>query len=265
MIDALSGIDPSELFATYGIVLLRATGVFVFVPIFGSDLLPMRIRVIVAAAIALALMPLVPANVARPEGLFEMLIAASRELGLGLGLGLAARAIFSGIEAAASVLAVQSGFAMANMVDPTSGDQALSPALFQNLLTIALFLAANLHHLFIGALVSSFELLPPGVDFLSAGSLDLVGAELGGRMFFIAVQMAAPALIVTIAVDMVMALVGRAMPQVPILLVAYPLKLSVGMAAMLMLATLTGRSIDWLGTTMIHDGGAVLRALGGIR
>jgi flagellar biosynthetic protein FliR len=247
----------------YAMVLLRVMGLFLFLPILGSELLPLRVRLGLAAALALSLMSLVPRLEPVPTAPPAVAVVAVRELSVGLGLGLAARMVFAGIEGAAALVAGQSGFTLASMVDPTSGDPGLAPSLFQNLLAMSLLLAADLHHVFIQALLGSYELLPPGIELPALAGLDRAASLLGLRAFAVAVELAAPALIVTVAVDLVMALVGRAMPQVPIILVGYPLKMAAGLVAMALLARTTGAAIGWIGRTIAADGAAIVALLGG--
>jgi flagellar biosynthetic protein FliR len=263
MTEALAAIDFSGWMARYGVVLLRVTGLFVFLPIFGSDVLPIRIRLELAAVLALAFLPLAPGLAAPPADLAGWVLVGVHELSAGLGLGLAARMVFAGMEGAAGLVAGQSGFALASMVDPASGDQGLAPGIFQNLLAIALFLAADLHHLLIRGFLASYDVLPPAAALPSFALWDQGAIALGTRMFEVTVQLAAPALIVTVAVDLVLGLVGRAMQQIPIILVGYPFKLAAGLVAMAVLASATGSAMGWIGRTVASDGAAVLASLAG--
>ena len=60
MTQALLQLDLPAWLMHYGVVLLRITGLFVLVPIFGSQMLPLRIRLGMAAVLAMALMSIVP-------------------------------------------------------------------------------------------------------------------------------------------------------------------------------------------------------------
>jgi flagellar biosynthesis protein FliR len=184
-------------------------------------------------------------------------------MAVGVGLGFAARALFAGIEGAAALVAGQSGFALASMVDPLTGDQGMVTLLFQNLMATSLFLAANLHHVFIAGLSDSYRWLPPAVALPSAAHLDEAVGLLGMRVFTVAVELAAPALVVTFAVDLVLVLVGRALPQVQILTVGYPAKMAAGIVALAVLASATGSAIGWIGRTLASDGATLVAALAG--
>ena len=92
---------------------------------------------------------------------------------------------------------------------------------------------------------------------------DTVATLFGVRVFTVAIELAAPAMIVTVAIDLVMALVGRAMPQAPILLIGYPFKMAAGLVAMGILVVTTGAMLGWIGRTVAADGATVIAALAG--
>jgi flagellar biosynthetic protein FliR len=263
MIEALSRLDLLGEASRFVLVLLRTGGLVVFCPVLGADILPARIRGALAVALALVMLPLAPGLVVPPADAVSWTIVAIREMAVGVGLGFAARSLFAGIEGAASLVAGQAGFSLASMMDPLTGDQGMVTILFQNLMATSLFLAANLHHVFIAGLRDSYEWLPPAVTLPSAGLLDKAVGLLGMRVFSVAVELAAPALVVTFAVDLVLVLVGRALPQVQILTVGYPAKMAAGIVALAVLASATGAAIGWIGRTFASDGAALVAAFAG--
>ncbi len=263
MIEALVQLDPSGWMARFALVFARIFGMVFFLPIFGSEVLPVRMRLGLAIALALVMLPIVAPGIVLPHGVAGWVAVGARELAIGLGFGIAAKAIFAGIEAAAGLIAGQSGFALANMVDPFSGDQALAPALFQNMIVIALFLAADLHHLIIQAMRASYDLVPTAAALPDLSAFASIASNAGTRLFTIAATLAGPALIVTFSIDLLLAMVGRAMTQVPILLVGYPVKMAGGLLAMGLLATTTGAMLGWIGRTVVSDGMLIVNALAG--
>jgi flagellar biosynthetic protein FliR len=263
MIDALARADLLGEASRFVLVLLRAGGLVVFCPILGSEILPARVRVGIALALALVVLPMVPPMFSPPTNVGAFLVVAVRESSVGLALGMTARVLFAGIEAAAGLVAGQSGFSLASMIDPLSGESSASTILFENLLAVALFLAADLHHVLVRGLYDSYRWLPPAVALPSAASLDQSVSLLGSRMFTIAVELAAPALVVTVAVDLVLVLVGRALPQVQILNVGYPAKMAAGIVALAVLVPATGSAIGWMGRTLATDGARIVGAMAG--
>jgi flagellar biosynthetic protein FliR len=262
MIEALAGLDWVEHVSRFFLLFLRVGGLVAFCPILGSEILPVRLRLSLALVLTLVLLPGASALTPPPADPLIWTAVAVRELAVGFGLGVAARALFDGMEGAARLIAGQSGFALSSMVDPLTGAQSVTPALFQNLLATALFLGADLHHLFIRGLMHSYEVLPAGGGLPAAEGLDEIVGLLGTRLFTVAVELAAPALVVTFAVDLVLVLVGRALPQAPILLIGYPVKMAAGLVGLILLTTTTGAAIGWIGRTFASDGAALLSALG---
>jgi len=263
MIAPLSDQSAGELVVRVLPVLVRCSGLVVFCPIFSSQLLPVRFRISFAIALALVLVPLVPAPVGLDGSVVGWLLLVVRELAVGLVLGMVARTLFDGVEGAARLIAAQSGFALSSMVDPLTGGQSVTPALFQTLLATTLILAADLHHLFLRGLVHSYTLLSTEATMLATGGLVDAVIKMGGRLFLVAVELAAPGLVVTFAVDLVLVLVGRAMPQVPVLIVGYPLKVASGLVALLLMSLATGSALGWIGRTLSSDGATLLAALSG--
>jgi len=260
MIEFLATIDIPAEATRFVLVLTRTSGLMVFCPILSSHLVPVRMRILTGFALAIVLLPLTPTPEGLGTGVSVWLLGAARELSVGLALGLAARVLFDGIEGAARLIAGQSGFSFASMVDPITGAQSVAPALFQGLLATALFLSADLHHLFLRGLLRSYELFPPGPGWIGVDGVVSLVTVLGGRMFTLAVELAAPGLIVTFAVDLVLVLVGKALPQAPTLIVGYPLKIASGIIALVFVAMATGSAIGWIGKTFATDGAALIAA-----
>ncbi|HEU4400897.1 MAG TPA: flagellar biosynthetic protein FliR [Candidatus Polarisedimenticolia bacterium] len=263
MIEALTRIDLAGVAGHFALVLLRAGGLALFCPIFGSEILPARVRLAVALALTAAMLPIVPRPDAVPSGADAWIVVALRELSVGFGLGMAARALLAGIEAAAGLVAGQTGFNLAAMVDPLSGDQNQAPLVFQNLLATALFLAADLHHLFLRALRDSYDLVPLDLAPPHAAGMQSAVMLLGTRLLGVAVRLATPALVVTVAVDLVLVLVGRAVPQMQLFSVGYPVKMAAGIVAMAILVSATGAAIGWIGRAFASDAATLLAACAG--
>lgn len=263
MTEAIAGTDLAGVAMRFALVLLRTGGLVVFCPLFSSEALPGRFRAAIAGALAIGMLPVVPAFDLPADGLVGFASAAFRETALGMGFGLAARAVFAGADAAAELVAGQSGFSLGSMVDPSTGESATAPVVFQGLFVGALFLAADLHHLLLRGVAASFELAPPASFTLDPSGLDRAVGLLGARMFAIAAQLAGPALVVTFAADLILVLMGRAVPQLQILSVGYPLKMVAGLVALGALAIASGAALGALGRAAAADAVAVFSALSG--
>lgn len=256
-------LDLAEPLTRLGIAVFRIGGLVTIVPILGSRTISVRVRVMLTLALTVVLLPILPLPTILPAGATDWIVLGTREFLLGFAIGFAARILVSGVEFAAKLVAGQSGFALAQMVDPATGTQSAVPSLFLSLVTLTLFLAADFHHLFLEVLTDSFRALPPAAVLPGTAGLDRAVGLLGTRIFLVAIQLAAPAMVLAFSVDLLLGLVGRAMQRVPILLVGMPVKLFVGLAAMIVVVRMLGSSVGWMGRTFVSDARVLMHALGG--
>jgi flagellar biosynthetic protein FliR len=129
---------------------------------------------------------------------------------------------------AGQLVGYQMGLAMANIMDPATSEQTPLLGQFNNLMAMLLFLTVDAHHLFVKALVASFQIVPPYGFHFSSGVMDQL-VNFGGEMFVIAVKLGAPLIAVLLLMSVAFGLAARAVPQMNIFFVAAPLKILVGL------------------------------------
>ena len=129
---------------------------------------------------------------------------------------------------------MQTGFAVANVMDPTSGQQMPLIGSFLYNLSIIYFVVVNGHHFIISALLESFRALP--IDSmvwnndLSVFVGDLTNAVLQNGM-----NIAMPVTFAILMTNVGMGILARTMPQMNIFVVGIPLQLTVGLSILLLL------------------------------
>jgi flagellar biosynthetic protein FliR len=155
-------------------------------------------------------------------------IGVISEVILGVIIGLSVRMVFSGIQLAGQLAGFQMGLAIANVMDPVTSTQASILAQINNLIAMLIFLSMDAHHWLFRALVESFRMVPPfNVQFGSSVIFQLMG--LGGKLFVIAIQVAAPIMAALLLTSVVFGLMARTVPQMNVFIVAMPLKIIVGL------------------------------------
>ena len=225
-------IISQEAIVRFAVVLFRVAGVMTFAPFFSSRAIPYQVRIAVTLAAALALYPALPAVQPQIEaGLSSLVGIALGEVLFGMVLGLAASFVFAGMQLAGQIIAFQLGFSIVNLIDPQSDVETSVLSFLQYYLGILFFLLLNGHHWFFLAVSSSFNYLPVHGVVLQAPLVQDV-IRLSSQILVAGVQIAAPVIAVTVIADVVLALLGRAAPQIHILIVGMPLKSLVGFAAM---------------------------------
>ena len=148
--------------AVFLLALTRISGIFLMSPFFGSMNIPLYFRVGFALAITVVLYPVLDGlgPVAAPESIIMFAAAVVGELFIGWLIGFVAYISFAAITMAGKVMDMQVGFAIVNVVDPTSGQQIPLIGSFLYNLAIIILLVTNGHHMILAALVESFRVVP---------------------------------------------------------------------------------------------------------
>jgi flagellar biosynthetic protein FliR len=211
------------------LILMRVSPVLFMMPLFNARNLPGFLKVALALAVSLVLWPVAPLEASSfptdPWGFGFFLIF---ELMIGLILALSVQLIFGGIQLAGELTGIEMGLSMANVIDPQSGVDTSLIAQLQYLLALLIFLSIDGHHWFFRALVQSFEVLSPG-QLISQGGLYRHLLDLSGRMFLIALKIAAPVMAILFLIQLALGILARTVPQVNILVSSLPLTIGLGL------------------------------------
>jgi flagellar biosynthetic protein FliR len=150
------------------------------------------------------------------------------EMMIGFILALSLRLIMTAAQVMGQLVGFQMGFAVANVVDPMSGAQVSVLAQFAYLVTVLVFLGVGGHLALIRALADSFTLVPPGGFGLSQNLLTRM-MDLTAMMFSLAVRIGAPLIGALLFTQVTMGILAKTVPQMNILMVGFPLTISVGL------------------------------------
>jgi flagellar biosynthesis protein FliR len=132
------------------------------------------------------------------------------------------------VQLAGTLMGFQMGFSMGRAIDPQDGSQNTTLSEFLYLFVFLLFLAIDGHHLFIAAIAKSFELVPPCTFAPKAAVAELL-IQAGGELFLAALKISAPILIALLLSNLCMGILARTVPQLNILMMAFPLNISIGL------------------------------------
>lgn len=238
-------------------VMTRIAAAMLAAPLFGAGGVPMQVRVIISGAIAVlvcAWTPLVP-----PPALLSAngLLILAGEVLVGLAMGFVLQVAFAAPIMAAEVIGGGMGMGMATAVDPNSGAQ--SPALgqyFSVVLTLV-FLGTGAHLQWIGLLVESYRLLPPGETWLGADGAGAIAA-LAGQMFATAVAMALPVTLVLLLVQVATGVLSRSAPALNLFSLGLPAGVLAGFAALLAAAPMLGDAMADISASALENAQTVL-------
>jgi flagellar biosynthesis protein FliR len=213
---------------------VRLSGLMLFAPFFGSTVIPARVKAVLVLTLTALLYPAFGEQIgSRPLGEWPMIVFI--EFLIGVGMGIAANVVFEGVQLAGQVLGVQMGYSLVNILDPQTQVDTTVVALFYQSLAMLLFLRMNVHHWLLRVVGNSFVSLPAGAIHLSS-IFGLAVIRICGSIFGLGVQIAAPVLTATLVADIVLALLGKASPQLPLMLLGPSVKSLLGL--LVLIATL---------------------------
>jgi len=205
---------------------VRLTGLMLFAPFFGSSIIPVRVKAVFVIALTALLFPSVEHAIVVPTlAGWPMLIIT--EFLIGVGMGIATNIVFDAVQLTGQILGVQMGYSLVNILDPQSQVDTTVVAVFYQSIVMLLFLRMDVHYWLLRAVGNSFLYLPPGTAHLS-GLFTRAVFQIAGDIFGLGVQIAAPVLSATLAADVVLGLLGKASPQMPLMLLGPAVKSLLG-------------------------------------
>ena len=224
---ALTDTQISTWVATFMLPLFRITAVLMTMPIFGTTLVPTRVRLYFALAITMAVMPgLPPMPQVNALDLSALLLIAEQII-IGALLGFSLQLFFQAFVVAGQIISIQMGMGFASMVDPTNGVSAAVIGQFLTMLVTLLFLAMNGHLVVFEVLTESFTTMPVGSAMLVNHFWELAGKL--GWVLGAAMLLVLPAITALLVVNIAFGIMTRSAPQLNIFSIGFPLILVLGM------------------------------------
>lgn len=215
-------------FMSFLLTLIRVSLLVFLMPFYKEEYFSVQIKAGACIVLTMALWPqlsfsgdLFPAH---PLAIGVMVLA---ELALGLLLALCVNFIFAAIHTGSEIMAFQMGFTMMSFADPSTGQNASVTTHLLNAVCMMIFLSLDGHLILLRAMADSFFYIPPGgINISGALANDVVLLSAG--IFSLAVRIAAPVIAALFLTELTLALMGRAAPQMNLLTLGFPAKISVG-------------------------------------
>lgn len=244
-------------FGGFILVLARVTPLFLLAPLFSSNLIPARVKGLIAVGISIGLTPIamhgqrIPSDPMKVAGLvFEGLLT-------GLAFAFALAVLMAAIESAGSIVDVVSGFSYGSLINPLSGETSAVMSRFYSLVGTMIFLAIGGDAWTLRGLGRTFQLVPL-TDAPKLSSLVGGAEQVFATIFTSAIEIAAPALAALLITDVAFGIVSRVVPQLNVFAVGFPTKVAV---ALLIVAASLPFVSNWISGQLSTSVGAALGAL----
>ena len=217
-------------FQAYTVLLVRIAGLVSAFPILNSRSIPMTVKTALVAVLGLALAPVVPLP-ALPDSAALITAGIVGEFLIGMVIGLAVRLLFSSFEVAGELVGSQMGFSMVQLLDPSAHHQTPLMGQFHLITASLLFLSVNAHLMIVRAIGASYDLVPPfGASLSHDLAIDVI--RLAQDMLLVALKLAAPVFSTILIVNVSMAMLGRAVAQMNVFVLSFPLTIGAGLFVM---------------------------------
>jgi flagellar biosynthetic protein FliR len=223
---------------TYSLVAVRVTTMLSFVPIFSASQLPLQARVAFGLLLAIVIAPTVPL-VANLDGIYGLTTAVFSQVVIGFVFGFVASLVFAGVQFAGEILDIEIGFAVVNVINPTTQQSVTIVGEFQLALATVLFLVTNGHHFVVQGMAGSFSLVPlPNAEVTGPVAASVI--DFFGRSLSIVFQIGAPTAVALFIVNVSLGLMAKVAPQMNVFVVGLPLQIGIGLIMLIVTMPIFG-------------------------
>jgi flagellar biosynthetic protein FliR len=228
--------SEAEILA-FVLVLLRVIAFLISWPLFSAFAVPNPTKILVAIAVAFVLFPTVNrSGVGDLASLGpDVYFLAMKETFVGVCLGFMCRLTFFAVAVGGNLISTSIGMANAQIFNPALGNQSTTIEQFYMVGATLLFLGFNGHHIFLTGLAQSFQavpLSPAGANLASFGEQ----ASMMQAVLTAGIKIAAPVMIAAFVMNMAMGIIGRAVPQINVLVTSLPVNVLAGLMVMILAA-----------------------------
>lgn len=218
-----------KLFSMWLLAFARFAGFFVQAPIFGSHHFDKKVLVALAATMSIVLFPELKLP---PTFTFEIVpyfLMVATQVVTGLVIGFVSFMIMAAAQFGGEMLDVQMGLSVASSFDPATGSTVNMMRRMKFYLAMILYLIMDGHHFLIRAIYQSFDLIPvTGMNL--TGNVITQCVVLTGQIFYLGLQISAPALAALFVTQVALGLLARVAPQMNVFMLSFPLNIAIGLS-----------------------------------
>lgn len=230
-------LDHLEYFL---LILVRISGFMVVAPIFSLRNVPMRVKTLLAIAIAIVVFHVVPYREVAYSTTIEYALVVVTEMLAGVIMGFMANVAYYILSFAGQIIDQEIGFSMVNQFDPITSSQVTITGNFYTYAVMLMVMITDMHHYLIRAITDSFQMIPVGsvvIDF----NLYVVMKRFVVDYFVLGFRIVLPIFASLLVVNTILAILARVAPQMNMFVIGLQLKVFVGLVVLvLMFMMITG-------------------------
>jgi flagellar biosynthetic protein FliR len=225
--DFVQQVLAPDRWPTFALITARISGLMMTGPLWSMTAMPRTVRAAITVLLAVLLLPITP-RVALPEHVLDLPLPVVMEMLIGIVIGLTAAVLVQGVALAGEVVSLQMGLSLGATLAPSPDVQTSGIAQIKSTLALLIFLGVGGHLILLRGLADSLRALPPGTGMDIASGAQ-AGAALMGTLFSSAARAAAPVMVTLLLVNVALALLSRAVPQLNAMMVSLPVTFGIGL------------------------------------
>jgi flagellar biosynthetic protein FliR len=221
-------VSFTQLLLAFALLMARILPVIILTPFLGGETVPQEVKLGLGIMIGMVLYPVIIAQVRDiPISAILFIALMLKELFIGLTISFIVGMVFDAAQSAGILMDTIGGTNQATLMVPQLGTQA---SLFANLnvqMTATLFLSLGGHHIVIGALGDSLQMIPlDSYPRFSHGTWAFFETimRIFGDLVRIALALSSPVLLAAFITDLGLGMINRVAPQVQVFFISMQIK-----------------------------------------
>ena len=210
------------------LVFLRIGAAIMLMPGFLTSYVNAKLRLSIALAISVILMPIIGEKLQIPGTFAPALGFLLSEITYGIFIGIFMQILFSALNLAGNIAGQSIGFSNAQMFDPAFQQQSIIIDTFLSITALTVIFITDLHHLMLSAVIDSYTLFPAGSPLPVEDFAQSIGKTFN-QSFIMGFKLGSPFIAFSIVFYVGMGLVSRLMPQLNIFFLSLPLQIYLGL------------------------------------
>ena len=209
------------------LLMSRFTGLMLVFPGIGGGLSGLAIRAPAILVLSLTAM-VTSARAVLPADWFVLAGQVGSEFLFGLLIGFIPYMIIAGVQLAGQFTTTAMGVGAGTLFDPTFGVQTSDLSRILGDISVILFLLIGGHHILVHAAAGLGGTIVPGTFAVSKDAVDLL-IHNSANILRIGLMISAPVLVALLLANFALAMLSRAVPQMNIFIIAFPLTIGIGL------------------------------------
>lgn len=228
----------------YVLVFARIAGIILLNPIISKTNVPALVKAGLAFCISILITPAIPIPDSYNAETFDFLLSFLKEMFIGYLLSYVFNIFYYMLMAAGDILDTNFGFAMAKVFNPATNIQSSVTSNVFHVMFVLLFFVTDSHLTLMSVAISSFDILPIGLEGFKLYSAASFAIDLFARIFTLALKLAIPFIAAEFILEISMGILMKLIPQIHVFVIDFQLKILLAIVLLFVLASPIATFID---------------------